>query len=172
MQTQQSLNVTDFRGFSGCFMLSKLSSRDEAFRVSMLLALARSAISPNIIAFLLVWNNKWEIISKFFFLFLVKGKVNMWREHTSIYLLYFSGQKKPKLIPEFWPEKTSEVIFHNFKKRISFMQENHKQCWIILVAVLAKPIPLHFWRPLQILWAKRFYYVLGFIQLPCVFYPN
>ena len=59
MQTQQSLNVTDFLGLELCcegFMLSRRLSSREALRVSMceLLALARSAISPKIIAFLLV----------------------------------------------------------------------------------------------------------------------
>ena len=60
MQTQQSLNVTDFLGLELCcegFILSRRLSSREALRVSMcdeLLALARSAISPKIIAFLLV----------------------------------------------------------------------------------------------------------------------
>ena len=55
---QQSLNVTVFLGllFSWIFILSKLSS-NEALRVSSgLLALARSAMSPKIMAFLFDCN--------------------------------------------------------------------------------------------------------------------
>ena len=48
---QQSLKVTDFLGLLEIFILSRLSSREE-FRVKTGLALARSAISPNKMAFL------------------------------------------------------------------------------------------------------------------------